>query len=228
MVFEKIERLKREYTDKYVVVDDSRPELKRFRGQTGVIKTVNMSGKALVEFDAYANIGWYDIDFAFLKVVDRPLTKEPRVTTAPSEAKTAAGVSTEKAKPAPAKLNTADILAAARGKGGSPAPSATDKVKGAAKLSATAKTASPAKATEKTPAKKSVEEVLAAARAGKTPSVSAETKKAEAEEAHDQVPAEPAAKVSAPSSAAATATPEKLPKDTAAIVAYCRSHDGKS
>ena len=53
MVFEHIEKLKREYTDKYVVVDLSRPELRRFEGQTGVIKTVNMNGNALVEFDGF-------------------------------------------------------------------------------------------------------------------------------------------------------------------------------
>ena len=59
---ERVEELKREYTDKYVVVDASRPELARFRGLTGMIKTVNMSGRALVEFDGYNNIGWYDIE----------------------------------------------------------------------------------------------------------------------------------------------------------------------
>ncbi len=32
-----------------------------FTVRTGVIKTVNMSGRALVEFDGHNNIGWYDI-----------------------------------------------------------------------------------------------------------------------------------------------------------------------
>ena len=75
MVFEHIEKLKQEYTDKYVVVDGSRPELRRFKGMTGTVRTVNMSGRALVEFDAYNNIGWYDIDVDFLKVIDEPLPK---------------------------------------------------------------------------------------------------------------------------------------------------------
>src|SRR6185436_16068933 len=75
MIFDHIEKLKKQYTDKYVVVDESRPELQRFRGLTGAIKTVNMSGRALVEFDGYANIGWYDIELAFLKVVDKPPPK---------------------------------------------------------------------------------------------------------------------------------------------------------
>ncbi len=47
MAFEHIEKLKRDYTDKYVVVDASRPELARFRDATGLVKTVNMSGRCL-------------------------------------------------------------------------------------------------------------------------------------------------------------------------------------
>src|SRR5438105_2103991 len=73
MVFEQIESLKREYTDKYVVVDASRPELARFDGQVGLVKTINMNGRALGEVQDYiANIGWYDIDLDFLKVVAKP------------------------------------------------------------------------------------------------------------------------------------------------------------
>ena len=53
MVFEQIEKLKRDYTDKFVEVDASRPELARFKNITGQVKTVNMSGRALVEFDAW-------------------------------------------------------------------------------------------------------------------------------------------------------------------------------
>ena len=141
MVFDQIEALKRQYTDKYVVVDESRPELARFRGVTGIVKTVNMSGRALVEFQDYiANIGWYDIELDFLTVVAKP---EPTAAAAHGEkpaakAKPAAGESAAKvaaakppaaAKPAvekpaaakPAakpggKPSTAEILAAARTK----------------------------------------------------------------------------------------------------------------
>jgi len=67
VIFEHIEKLKKDYTDKYVVVDESRPELARFKGLTGAVKTVNFSGRALVEFDGYNNIGWYDIDPAFFE-----------------------------------------------------------------------------------------------------------------------------------------------------------------
>ena len=71
-VFEHIEKLKRDYTDKFVLVDDRCAELARFKGQTGRVKTVNMNGRALVEFDHFENIGWFDIDVDYLKVIDRP------------------------------------------------------------------------------------------------------------------------------------------------------------
>ncbi len=70
-MFDQIEKLKQQYTDKYVVVDGQRPELSRFVGLTGMVKTVNMSGRCLVQFDAYNNIAWYDINPTFLKVVDQ-------------------------------------------------------------------------------------------------------------------------------------------------------------
>ena len=131
MVFEHIENLKRIYTDQLVVVDDSRTELGRFQGLTGTVKTVNMSGRALVEFDGYNNIGWYDIDVDFLKLVDEPVHETETVSTPvpPAEAATpAAEPATEAAtptaetpaeKPAPAKadagnMSVADMLAAAR------------------------------------------------------------------------------------------------------------------
>lgn len=98
MVFEEVEKLKQQYTDQYVVVDATRPELARFRGSVGRVKTVNMSGRALVEFlDYHKNIGWYDIDPQFLTIVDEP----PKAEAAPS-----AGPSTKNkpvAKPPSAK-----------------------------------------------------------------------------------------------------------------------------
>src|SRR5881275_1045435 len=80
MVFDNILKLQKQLTDKFVVVDDRRPELKRFSGLTGTIKTVNFSGRALVEFDGYNNIGWYDIDPAFLRVVPAPAPKPAEST----------------------------------------------------------------------------------------------------------------------------------------------------
>ena len=66
MAFDQIVRLQRDYTDKYVVVDASRPELARFGGHVGMVKTINMNGRALVEFLGYFdNIGWFDIELDF-------------------------------------------------------------------------------------------------------------------------------------------------------------------
>lgn len=72
MAFEHIGRLQQEYADKHVVVDEHRPELQRFQGLTGVVKTINMNGHALVQFDGYNNIAWYDIDVDYLRVVAPP------------------------------------------------------------------------------------------------------------------------------------------------------------
>ena len=116
MVFDQIEQLKQEFTDKYVIVDEDRPELRRFKGMTGTVRTVNMNGRALVEFDANLNIGWYDIDLDFLKVVDKPLEKPEKPKAA---AKPAAKKPAKAAAKAKGPASAADILAAARG-GGAP------------------------------------------------------------------------------------------------------------
>mgnify|MGYP003323837759 FL=1 len=87
-----------------------------------------MSGRALVEFDGYNNIGWYDIDVDFLKLVDEPVHETETVSTPvpPAEAATPAAVETTTStvetpaeKPAPAKadagnMSVADMLASAR------------------------------------------------------------------------------------------------------------------
>ena len=157
MVFEHIEKLKRQYTDKFVVVDDNCPELRRFDGMTGTVRTVNMSGRALVEFDAYNNIGWYDIDVDFLKVVEAPLPKLEN----PAE--------TKKTSPkAPAKSpKTPSRLEKARGK----APSdGNEKISVAQKLAA-ARSQEGGRATappQQDPSKMSVADMLAAARAEKS------------------------------------------------------------
>ena len=69
-LFEEVPGLQREWTDRFVQVDGSIPELKRFTGLTGQVKTVNMSGQALVEFAGSEDIGWYDIHPQFLTVVE--------------------------------------------------------------------------------------------------------------------------------------------------------------
>jgi hypothetical protein len=72
MLPERIEKLKQEYTDQYVVVDGERPELARFKDLIGRVKTINFAGRALVEFEGNDNRGWYDIELDYLKVVDKP------------------------------------------------------------------------------------------------------------------------------------------------------------
>lgn len=68
---EDVEQLRAQHTDQYVAVDPDRPELARFAGRTGQIKTVNMNGRALVQFQG-ADRAWYDIDLAHLKPAEKP------------------------------------------------------------------------------------------------------------------------------------------------------------
>jgi hypothetical protein len=109
------EQLKSELTDRFVVVADGVPELKRFSGLTGKVRTVNMNCRALVEFDGPVDIGWYDIDPSFLKVVTEPLKK-----AAPAEkhAKPAAAVAPKAAAPAKPAGKSPLEMARAQGAGG--------------------------------------------------------------------------------------------------------------
>ncbi len=248
MVFEQIEQLRRKYTDKWVVVDDSQPELRRFRGATGIVKTVNMSGRALVEFDLYENIGWFDIDPDFLKVVERPADQvEPTAEKAAAKPAAAKPVPTKApiAKKAPAQatapqdgptrpgagMSVADILAAARGDAAGTS---------AAEPAAASTTSRPAAAQEKKePAdagSMSVADILAAARGeaaagtGPTqeqsaPSASEETK---AQGTSPPTASAPASETESEQTAATTTdtSSEELPTDVAGIVEWCRRHDG--
>ncbi len=82
MSIDQAEQLKTELTDKWVVVDKNIPELRRFAGMTGKVKTVNMNCQALVEFHGQEDIGWYDIGTTFLTIVDEPVAK-PKAAAAP-------------------------------------------------------------------------------------------------------------------------------------------------
>lgn len=88
---ERVEELKSEWTDKYVVVAPNTPELRRFEGRTGRVKTVNMNCRALVEFDSSEDISWYDIDPSYLSVVDAPVKKKAAPAAKAAPAKKAAG-----------------------------------------------------------------------------------------------------------------------------------------
>lgn len=56
--FEKFDTLRQEWIDRYVRVNESRPDLKRFAGIVGRVVSVNYNGRALVDFQDGA---WYDI-----------------------------------------------------------------------------------------------------------------------------------------------------------------------
>lgn len=213
MVAEDIERIKREYTDKYVVVDSERPELARFRDHVGQVKTVNMSGRALVEFiDYHLNIGWFDIDLDYLKVVDKPAPKvekpaPPKPDAAPPAKKQAAAAEGGK-KLSP--LEMARRQGAAKKDGGAAAPSEKPKAAGG---------------------KMSVAEMLAAARAEKSggataPVAAKETPAAEPEPAAEPTPETPAA---APAAEAKVGIPkvDRSAMSVADMLAYCREHDAK-
>jgi hypothetical protein len=243
-----IDELKQKYTDKYVVVDGSRPELARFRDTYGTVKTVNMSGRALVEFaDYHLNIGWYDIDPSFLKLIDAPLPPKPKeAAPAKGEAASAAGKPAAKPKPAAAaapaaagaKPSTADILAKLRGGGGAAKPAGEPASAGG---SAPAKpaTAKPAAAPAATAgkvdrSKMSVADMLAAARAGKAGGAApAAPAAAEPEpEPAEETPAEAAEEVvesPAPAAkpAASSGPLDKKTMSIADMCNWCREHDTK-
>lgn len=208
-MFDVIERLKSEWTDKYVVINSSAPELARFAHATGTVKTVNMNGRCLVEFDQFNNTGWYDIDPAALKIVTEPLPKpaEKEAAKPAASAKPAAAAKAAAAKPAAkaggaGKPSTADILAAARAKAGGGAAPAAAKPAAGGKLSTA--------------------DILAKARAAKAAAAPApEALVEEAEPTVAEVAAPNAAKKPVPAGGS-------LPTTTAEKIAWCRQHDAKA
>lgn len=101
MSIELAERLKEKLTNRWVVVDPSVPELSRFAKLTGQVKTVNMNCRALVQFDGPADIAWYDIDPAYLTVVDGPRPKPAPAAKASAAASKTAAAKTEPVPAAP-------------------------------------------------------------------------------------------------------------------------------
>jgi hypothetical protein len=250
MVATSVEQLKLEYTDKYVKVDAARPELARFRDVVGQVKTVNMSGRALVEFlDYHLNIGWFDIDLTCLTVVPKP-TDEERAAAKTAKDKAAGKKESPEGKAAPttgakqtadakkpavagtkaggnAKMSVAEMLAAARGGGGggaAPAKPAAPK----AKAGAPAKPAAPKAAAPGAPmdrSKMSVADMLAAARAGGGGGAAAAPAAEEAAEAAPAkaAPAAKPAKAAAPKPAGGRV--DRSTMSVAEMIAYCRSAD---
>ncbi len=205
-----VEALKNQYTDKYVRVSAPAPELARFHDLVGQVKTVNMNGRALVEFmDYHLNIGWFDIDPSCLTVVDKPAPKDP--------AEKAAKAPAAAAKPAAAKA------APAAGEKKLP-PLEMARMQGAGGKAAAAAPAKPASGGA-APAKKSTADILAAAR-GKAAAPAASTP---APTPAAPAPT-PAAKPAAPAPAASTGGVVRIDwksMSTADKIAYCRAKDGK-
>ena len=197
MVTEQIEKIKQEYTDKYVVADANRPELARFRDHVGQVKTVNMSGRALVEFiDYHLNIGWFDIDLDYLKVVDKPAPKEkaPAAKKKAPAAKKQAPAADQKKKLSPLEMARQQDAA---GKGGAAAKPAPEKKK------------------------MSVAEMLAAARGEK----SEDAAPAPVEEAPPAEPEPAAAEPAAEPSADGVVKVDRSSMSVAEMIAYCREKD---
>ncbi len=98
MLPERVEQLRLEYTDQYVVVEGDSPQLARYQGRIGQVRTINLNGRALVEFES--DRGRYDLELDYLKVVDKPKPKEsPAKKPAPAAKKAAPAPAEE--KPAP-------------------------------------------------------------------------------------------------------------------------------
>ncbi|HWY86462.1 MAG TPA: hypothetical protein VNX28_07050 [Gemmataceae bacterium] len=57
-LFSRVDQLRTEWIDQYVMIQSARPELQRFHGIVGRVVTVNYNGKALIDFQ---DGGWYDI-----------------------------------------------------------------------------------------------------------------------------------------------------------------------
>ncbi len=180
---EKAERLKKELTDKWVVVANA-PELKRFANLTGKVKTVNMSCRALVEFDGPVDIGWYDIDTSYLTVVDAP---QPKKAAAHAEKPAAKAAPAPAAAPAAGGGSPLDKIRAASAKPAAAAPAAggspLDKIRAAG--------AKPTAAATPAAGGSPLDKIRAAAPVAAAPAVEAPAAPAEA-------PAPAAPKASAP------------------------------
>lgn len=244
-MFDVIERLKAEWTDKYVVVDARAPELARFAEATGQVRTVNMNGRCLVEFAQFNNTGWYDIDPSRLKVVPKPIAppegEKPQAKASPKAASGDAPKPASKTagKPAPAagKPSTADILAAARAKGGAPAPAkpaaakpSTAEILAAARAKGGAgapPATTPAGDTSPSAAgRPSTAEILARARAGKA-AAQEPASQPDDDAQETAVPEATADPVPTPKAAKAPAGGSPLPTTTAEKIAWCRAHDAQ-
>ncbi|MBX9623466.1 MAG: hypothetical protein K2X82_06600 [Gemmataceae bacterium] len=84
--FEQVDVLRQAWTDRFVRVRPGFPEYTRFDGMVGRVVTVNLGGRALVDF---ADGAWYDIPAAdeYLEVVPEDEAKGKYDPTANSAQK---------------------------------------------------------------------------------------------------------------------------------------------
>jgi len=78
MLPERIEQLRQEYTDQYVTVEGGPPEMGQLEGRVGQVRTINMNGRAMVQFEGADN-SWHDLELDYVKVVDKPEPKPEKV-----------------------------------------------------------------------------------------------------------------------------------------------------
>lgn len=109
MLPERVEKLRIEYSDQYVSVDGDQPSLVRFKGKVGQVRTINVNGRALVEFEG--DRGRYDLELDYLKVVDKPKPKVPAAKTPKekSSAKPAASNASEEKPASKEKLSELEL-----------------------------------------------------------------------------------------------------------------------
>ena len=225
-LLEEVTGLQREWTDRFVQVDGSIPELKRFAGLTGQVKTVNMSGHALVEFTGSEDIGWYDIHPQFLTVVEAAVPAESTDDTqavaedppAPAQEETTAPA--EEAPPVDTSNLSPLELARLQDSGGA-APAAAP----AKEAAAPTEEAAPA---EKAPAVDTSNlSPLELARLQDSGGSAPATTEEETTATDDAAVDEPEEVASDNSPASNVDIPEaEGPERTAAILAACRAQDG--
>lgn len=115
-----IESLKREWTGRRVEAIGSSPTLRRFAGRAGTVVTVNMNGRALVQFDGGVDITWYDLPLEDLRTV---ISQTPARPVVARHMERPAAAEPPPASPPPpvadgsSRPSTAEILKLARQQG---------------------------------------------------------------------------------------------------------------
>lgn len=220
MALDQIEKVQQEYTDKYVKVDGNRAELARFNDLVGQVKTVNMSGRALVEFIDYnLSTGWYDIDLDYLKVVEKPEPKAKEAKKPATKKAPAKSAAKKAAAGGEKKLSPLELARQGDGGGKKKKPSPADMMAALkANKPAAGKAEKPA-AAKADRSKMSVADMLAAARGGDAKPAAA---KSEPEPEAEAPVVEEVVEAEAP---AAGGPVDKSSMSIDDMISYCREKD---